>query len=610
MSWRIQTNFIDKSETVNTAVPIIGATAIKAPKGSSTFYYFERGSTQQILNTYGYPSKDYPSIQDAIDANLKAGLFISAPNTGGKYGGVFLTKDGTIPFVNGTSTKSIADYSAIASEYPVAVADGVATVFTVTLPNPTYYVNQSIDISVDGVSINVAATDVATEVLTTTPDVGGGTYVRSTGVLTFTFDSAPTVGSVITATYTMDIESKVYATLYSHDPQADDLKVQVAKDTTNSNAINMTVTRYDPIQKEYFAISGSPFNVSFDPLGTDGYGNNIYIGNVFDDDIQNIFSVTVQEETLSTYVDDITAKALAGGNRGTAITGTNLATAYAVLEDKVKYPVKVIFDGSATSEVTAQFETLRTGNLNRTRFMYCTANLSATALIADPDTAAGDTTDRGLYCYTLNWGIHRDVYQSRDFLCSNMGLIAGKMLDVLNNGPGGVPAWVDENGVGGQLGGAITKFSYPATESQLKLLDQARLNPVVNDPVYGPMIKSWRTRQVILSDYSYIGQSSLADWIVELIETQVLPLQIGKLIDDFHMGQVKGKSETILGSVSRWLEDYYVLCDRTNNTAETKQQQKFILTIGVKFIASTATIEFNFINTPQGVTVEEYIKKQ
>lgn len=610
MSWRITTNFIDKSETVNTSVPILGATVIKAPKGSGNFYFFERGSTQQILNTYGYPSASYPSIQDAIDANLKAGLYISAPSTSGKYGGVFLTKDGTVPFVNGTATKTIADYSAIETEYPIATADGIATIYTVTLPNPTYYVNQSIDIEVDGVSINVAATDVATEVLTTTPAVGSGTYVRSTGVLTFTFLSAPTVGKVITATYSMDIESKVYATLYAHDPQADDLKVQVTKDTVNTTAVNIAVTRYDPIQKAYYAISGSPFNVSFDPLGLDGYGNNIYIGNVFADDEQTIFSVTVQEETLSTYVDDATAKALVGGDRGGTVTGAMLATAYDILEDKVKYPVKVIFDGSAATEVAAKFEALRGGNLNRTRFLYNTANLSATALIADPDTAASDTLDRGLYCYCLAWGIHRDNYQSRDFLCSNMGLVAGKMLDVLNYGPGGVPAWIDENGVGGQLGGAITKFSYPATETQLRQLDEGRLNPVVNDPVYGPVIKSWRTRQAIRSDYSYIGQSSLADWIVELIETQVLPLQIGKPIDDFHMGQVKGKSEAIVGSVARWLEDFYVLCDRTNNTAETMQQQKFILTIGCRFTSYSNTIEFNFINTPQGVTVEEYIKKQ
>jgi len=612
MSWRISTRFIDNSQTVQTTLPVFGATAIVAPKGPKDFRFFEKGSTQKILDTYGYPSSSYPTIQDAIDANIKAGLFISAPYVGGKHGGVFITSEGTIPFVSGTDTATIADYSAIPSEAIVEdSANGIQTAFTFTLPNFEYYVPESLDILVDGVSINPSIVSAAgVETITTTPDVGGGTFTIATGVLAFTFDAAPTAGQEISVSYNIDIETIVYATLFSHDQQADDLQVKVTESTTAQNALAISVYRYSPIEKLYFEVSGSPFTVSLDPLGKDGYGNNISIDNTFNYDEQTLFAVTVQNEVLGTFVDDTTAVSLVGGSRGTAPTGANIATVYDLLNDKVKYPAKVIFDGTALAEVATKFESLRQGNLNRVRFMLPTANLSATALLADPDVAANSTTDRGIYYYCLSWGIHRDVFQSKDFLCSNMGLVAGKMLDVLLYGPGGVPAWVDENGIGGQLGSSITKFSYNATESELQRLDQARLNPVVSDPLYGPMIKSWRTRQSFLSDDAYIGQSSLKDWIVELIETQVLPLQLGKLNDDFHRGLVKGKTETILSSVTKWLNDFYVLCDRTNNTAEVLQQQKLVLTVGVQFTPYSATIELIFINTPQGVSVEEYIKKQ
>jgi hypothetical protein len=611
MSWRISTRFIDNTETVQTTLPVFGATAIVAPKGSGSFYFFEKGSTQKILDTYGYPSSSYPSIQDAIDANLKAGLWISAPSKTGKYGGVFVLKTGTIPFVSGTAGKTITDYSAVPSASTVETADGVKVTFTYTLPNFAHYKPESLDILVNGASLTPAfASALGVETITTTPDVGGGTLTLATGVLSFTFDAAPDEGDVLSVTYDLDIEADVYATLFSHSPQADDLQVKVIKSTTTTGALELSVTRYNPIEKTYFEISGSPFTVSLDPLGKDGYGNNIFIENVFEESSQTILTAEVVNETLTTLTDGTAYVSLAGGSRGAAIAGADLATAYGILEDKVQYPAKVIFDGSGLAEVATKFEQLREGNLNRVRFMLPTANLSATALIADPLVAANSTTNRGLYYYCLTWGIHKDLYQGRNFACSNMGLIAGKMLDVLILGPGGVPAWIDENGVGGQLGGAITKFNFNATESQLQLLDQARLNPVVSDPVYGPMIKSWRTRQSTLSDYAYIGQSSLADWIVELIETQVLPLQLGKTIDDFHMGQVKGKCESVLNSVSNWLEDFYVLCDRTNNTADTLQQQKFILTCAVKFTPYSNTIEFNFVATPQGVTVEEYIKKQ
>lgn len=609
-NWRVTTRFEDRTELVSTAVPIFGATAITALKGPKDWFFFDKGSAQKIINTYGYPTKDNPTIQDAIDFNAKAGIFISAPYKTGKHGGVFITKAGTIPFVNGFSTKTIADYSNIPYSVDIGTGDGVEDTFTFTIETPEYYVHQSLDISVDGVSIGVSASDADPEILTTDPDVGDGTFNRATGEVSFTFDTPPAEGEVISIQYGIDIENEVYVTLFSRDQQADDLQVKVVKETGVDTNFYMNVYRYDVKSQAYIEISGSPFNFSIDPVGTDGYGTNIYIENIFADDNQTLFTPIVSENLYSTFVDDTTAISLVGGDRGTTIAGSDLATAYDDLKDKNKYPVKIIFDGSGDATVATKFESLREGELNRTRFMLCTANLTATAILAAPETAANNTTNRGLYYYCLNWGIHRDTYLNSNFLCSNMGLVAGKMADVLILGPGGNPAWIDENGKGGQLGNSIIKFINGASDSQLQLLDQARLNPVVYDYSYGNIIKSWRTRQTRLSDYSYIPQSSLADWIVERVENEVLPYQTGKEIDDYHMTIVKNKTDSILGSVGQWLEDYYTLCDKTNNTAETRAQQKFILTVGVVFVGYTNTIEFTFINSPAGTSVEEVIKKE
>ena len=609
-SWRVNTRFQDLTERSTTSIPVFGATAIKALKGPKDWFFFEKGATQKILNTYGYPTRDNPSIQDAIDFNLKTGLFVSAPYKAGKFGGAFITKDGTIPFVSGTSTKTITDYAVIPCETPIAIANGQDATYSITIPNHTYYVNQSIEISIDGTPIGIVASDVSTEVLTTDPSIGSGTYNRTTGALSFTFDPIVPIDSVITATYNINLADNVYVTLFARDQQIDDLQIRVSADPDVDGNFSMRVYRYIPTEKEYFEISGSPFQFSIDPLGKDGFGSNIYIENVFNADDQTLFTPIVVDEVFTTFVNDTSAKNITGGSRGETVTGSDLATAYEDLKDKNKYPVKIIFDGTAEAEVASKFEQLRTSELNRTRFMLCTQNLSATALIADPMAAANNTVDRGIYYYCLTWGIHRDSFLGKNFLCSNMGLIAGKMADVLILGPGGNPAWIDENGKGGQLGSAITKFSFGATESQLQQLDEARLNPVVYDKSYGNIIKSWRTRQSRISDYAYIPQSSLADWIVERIESEVLPYQLGKEIDDFHMSVVKTKADQILSSVQLWLEDFYVLCDRSNNTDETRAQQRFILTVGVTFVGYANTIEFTFINSPAGTSVEEVIKKQ
>jgi len=609
-SWRVTTKFIDATERSETSIPIFGATAINALKGPKDWFFFEKGATQKIVNTYGYPTKDNPSIQDAIDFNQKTGLFISAPYKTGKFGGAFITKKGTIPFISGTSTKEIVDYSAIPCDAQIAVANGIAATYTFAVPGFSDYVKQSIDILVNGISIEVAATDDETEILTTAPDIGAGTFNTTTGQLSFTFNPVLVVGSVISITYEIDLENEVYVTLFARDQQADDLKIQVTADEEIDGNFSMQVFQYLPTEKEYFEINGSPFNFSIDPLGKDGFGTNIYIENIFNEDEQTLFTPKVVAGEFTTFINDTTSKALFGGSRGTAITGSDLAVVYEDLKDKNKYPVKIIFDATAEDLVATKFEELRNSELTRTRFMLCTKNLSATALIADPDTAANGTVSRGIYYYCLSWGIHKDLFLGKNFLCSNMGLIAGKMADVLILGPGGNPAWIDENGKGGQLGGAITKFIYGATESQLQLLDKARLNPVVFDSSYGNIIKSWRTRQTRLSDYAYIPQSSLADWIVERVESEVLPYQLGKEIDDFHMSVVKTKTDQILSSVQLWLEDFYTLCDRTNNTDATRAQQKFILTVGVVFVGYTNTIEFTFMNSPAGTSVEETIKKQ
>jgi hypothetical protein len=112
-----------------------------------------------------------------------------------------------------------------------------------------------------------------------------------------------------------------------------------------------------------------------------------------------------------------------------------------------------------------------------------------------------------------------------------------------------------------------------------------------------------------MSDYSWIGQSSIADLTVEEIEEKVLPLQITKLIDNFHMSQVKMKAEQLVSAKNKWISSFLVVCDDTNNTAITKQNQQFILDVYVQLTPYSNTIKFSFINTPQGKSIEESIAK-
>ena len=607
-NWRIQTNFEDNTERASTSSPIIGATAIISPKGPNTWTRFNKGETQKILDTFGYPSKDYQSIQTALDLVAKSALWVASPYKNGLYGGVFVTPNGTIPFVNGVSTKEFADYEEVDCSVSGGIGNGVLTTFETVLPNFSRYNAESIGITVGTTELTLTISrdpDTGVETITDSGSLlSSATYTPSTGTVELTFAVAPT--EAITLSYTIDV-SDTYFILFDKDMQADDLKVQVKASDNVDNAFDITVSRYNPVQEAYADLP-TTYTVGLTEQSKDNYGSNIYIGNVFGDN-QLMFTPLVVNSTYTSFTNDTAPVALAGGNRGDSVSGSDLATLYSGLQDTRKYALKYAVDGTASSAVVAVFENLRNNYQGYCRFLYCSQNISASSIIADPSSAhCGVTANRGMYCYVTTWGIRKDVYLGNDFLCSNMGLIGGRLVDVLNAG-GGVPAYIDENGVGGILGSSITKLMQDVSDTEAEQLDTLGLNPVVMDNQYGAMIIGWRTRQVKLSVYSSIGQSSLADTLLELIVRNVLPPRLGKLIDETSYMNVRSGCNAILNTYQKYLEDYFVLCDSSNNTPETRNQQQLMVSCGVVFKGYAEKIIFNFVTYRNGVNVEEEISK-
>ena len=607
-NWRIQTNFEDNTERASTSSPIIGATAIISPKGPNTWTRFNKGETQKILDTFGYPSKDYQSIQTALDLVAKSALWVASPYKNGLYGGVFVTPNGTIPFVNGVSTKEFADYEEVDCSVSGGIGNGVLTTFETVLPNFSRYNAESIGITVGATELTLTISkdpDTGVETITDSGSLlSSATYTPSTGTVELTFAVAPT--EAIMLSYTIDV-SDTYFILFDKDMQADDLKVQVKASDNVDNAFDITVSRYNPVQEAYADLP-TTYTVGLTEQSKDNYGSNIYIGNVFGDN-QLMFTPLVVNSTYSSFTNDTSPVALTGGNRGDSVGGSDLATLYSGLQDTRKYALKYAVDGTASSAVVAVFENLRNNYQGYCRFLYCSPNISASSIIADPQSAHfGVTGNRGMYCYVTTWGIRKDIYLGNDFLCSNMGLIGGRLVDVLNAG-GGVPAYIDENGVGGILGSSITKLMQDVSDTEAEQLDTLGLNPVVMDNQYGAMIIGWRTRQVKLSVYSSIGQSSLADTLLELIVRNVLPPRLGKLIDETSYMNVRSGCNAILNTYQKYLEDYFVLCDSSNNTPETRNQQQLMVSVGVVFKGYAEKIIFNFVTYRNGVNVEEEISK-
>lgn len=611
-SWRLKTVEQDNTEKANISTATMGATVIVSPKGPKSFTKFNKGDTQGILNTFGYPSKDYPTIQDALDVVQKCTMYVASPYKGGTYGGVFVTKSmGTIPFNTGVSTKEIADYSSVAFTNSVGIGDGNTVSYTYEIKYIEKYNKESLTLSIGGVAHEIKIT--SSEKVETITDEGGlldeGCILNTeTGVLTLVFKTAPSTGTTISIGYSMNM-TDTYFVLFDKDMQEDDLQVQVALSEDIENAFEIVVARYDPINLEYVEINNSPFIVGLSETSKDSYGDNIYINNVFGNN-QTLFDAHVVTSIVDGFMNDDSMINLNGGSRGEEVDGADVANIYEQLIDTNKFQLKFCVDGTNYAEVITKFENLRNSYQKRCRFIYCTADVDGNTIVENPnDYNFGVTTNRGMYQYCLNWGIHKDVYQGNDFKCSNMGLIASRIVDYLDNEATttSAPAWIPENGIGGVLGSSITKLSQDTTsEDVLEMLDNLNFNAVINDYNYGAMISGWRTRQVKKTDLSNIPISSLVDTLIEQIEKNVLPSRIGKMIDEASYSVVRSGCNSILGTYSNRLEDYYVWCDSENNTAEMRNQERLVVAVGIipKKFARQIILQFSIFKSGVDVKVE------
>ena len=111
--------------------------------------------------------------------------------------------------------------------------------------------------------------------------------------------------------------------------------------------------------------------------------------------------------------------------------------------------------------------------------------------------------------------------------------------------------------------------------------------------------------QVKKTIFSNIPQSSLADTVIELVENEVMPNRIGKLIDESSYSRARQGCNEIMSAYQQFFEDYYVWCDDKNNTPDSRNREQLIITIGVVFKNYAKTVLLNFITDRAGVNVKE-----
>ena len=593
----------DKSATVSTSIGAVGATVIKAKRGSEKPVRFEKKQSSRILNYFGIPDVGCEAIDDVISYNNSYPIWVSAPSSGGRYGGVLITKTGIEQFVGGKDSKTITfndieNYETVLESFDPEVSE-----ITKTVIDFENYKHQTVDILVDGVSIDLEVTDAEPEILTST--VGSGTFTRDTGVLTFEFTTLPTEKSKIEVSYKTDRSSDAYFALINANPQEDDLKVKVSMNTNENFVVDIMKKKYDN-KTVYTRLSGFPKEISIVEDTKNGYGENIFAETVFDEN-NDYLQAFVNDIEFDAYVSDDLYTEFSGGERGITET-TDLARGWDFFKES-KYKANVFFDTTADSTIPGIFLTLRQSYQKRSYYIFPCPNVSYENAITTMQPLMTD--EKGLACY---WGYGKIInqYTGKTIASSLMGRRALRLADMWDVFNGLAPAYYNENGkYGGQLGSGILEMFYEVNEDQEQLLEDARINPTVNHPVFGFTITRERTTQSMQSDYASIGHTRLADYLIDNIINKVLPYQLFKLNDTDHRARVKSQIETIISPVTanpfNLLSEFVVKCDEENNNAEVLAREEFVVSVAIKFTPFGKWVKLFFTNTAQGVSVESEV---
>jgi hypothetical protein len=614
-SWRIKTIFDNRSQRVlPSAGTGLGGTVVRSSRGPEKPVYFSQGETTRLLNVYGAPTSDNPELLEAIEYNKSYPMWISSPSNLGRSSAIAIGAAGSQAINAGLNANVTNDLANLHLFSKMTLAPG-GTVISGSLTMTDYLIVDSVTNEIETFRLLVNGEEVTTSLsedqgvyTITGSDISSGTFSLDTGAVNLEFVTEKESTDVVEVEYSVNLADTFYGLIALKGPaDSDYLRVKLSGvEITGKDAFEMQV-QIKNSKGAYVDTIDSPITFSLDPEHEDGYGENIYIENVFED---SDFFVSFLNDSLefTSFADDTEYVVFAGGSRGGEFSSVELAVGYEYFKQIRKYPVDVFFDATQIEEASAIFLDLRTNYHKYSRFILPVPNMTVAEALA----WTMPVSDRGISYYYGYFYLRNMYHSSKKLIGIPMGEVAKKHADIMLLAFGGLaPAWYDENGMGGQLtGGRVIEALYDPDEAQLQLLDEARINPIVYDSASGPMIVSRRTSvSGSLSDYSFIDYSGAMDYILKNITSQVLPYQIVKLNDTSHRNIVRSKTNSIIQPMTvapvNVVREYAIRCDGQNNNDEVLAREEFRLEVAVKFTPKSRTIILTFINTPQGSSVEE-----
>lgn len=417
--------------------------------------------------------------------------------------------------------------------------------------------------------------------------------------------SIPKVGEkvVLDYLYTKDISSITSHTIFTVSPWDDSYQQLAVKIKNISGTKQYQLTLYDVQTVGLVELDNFVYSLIREK---DAFGKSLYYVDIFDDHAYLTIFINPNYSGVASPVEDTVN--LTGGVRGDDPLGSNYLDAWNNFQKKTKFPAKIFMDVYGNSANTIL-------NIIRT---YQEFAFGITVVPLGNSRAEAITFKNGLgidddsiAIYT-NWSKIEDPYNNSFAFTSNVGKIGAKYAAMEDVFDALSPAGIDENGHGGSIGSIgfrIIEVENDYSDADLEALDNARINPIVFDEEFGPIIEGDRTMQVLNSDTSFIGTRRLYNFMLDAITKQILRKQEFKLNDELHRLLAKTQTEVFLQPIlaQNLLREVFVQCDDKNNNDAVLDQRRFILDIFVKVTPNSQFVLLRLTRLSQTQVLADFI---
>jgi len=414
----------------------------------------------------------------------------------------------------------------------------------------------------------------------------GGADIKSGTVVAFGS------GRVIPSSYSYT-DNTISHSFFAYSPYTDDIKMNITTSGTQYKAkLYKTESGNDVYVSEY------DYSLSREK---DNFGKQLYILDVFDKNPYLIAKVNASYTDSAPSLSSTAKTTFAGGSRGNDPVEADYSRCWDYFKKPNKYPAKIFMDVNGLGRTYV--------NTVIASYQYYSQGISVVPFGNDTDDAvtdrgALDTDNMSLY---TNWRKIYDPYNDSFAWISNVGSIGKNYARMEPFYDGLAPAGIAEgSNPGGQIADYRTiEMEYDYDDSDLQTLDEAQINPVILDEIYGVMAYGNKTMQVSSSDTSYIHTRRIYNYVIEKVVKQVLRRQEFKNIDTIHMNKARSITETLLSPIlaEELLAEAIVVCDTTNNTDVTRTNRQFVLDVYVKAQVDAEFCRLNLIRVGQNQVI-------